>query len=74
MSNLSQSFVASIACALNSAQVPCVLWGHYLLNVYGVPSIIGVGVEIVASYLCHLIISLSRGTTPAMADATATSV
>ncbi|KIX02794.1 uncharacterized protein Z518_08736 [Rhinocladiella mackenziei CBS 650.93] len=41
MSDLSESFVVSIARALNSNQVPCVLWGHYLLNVHGVPSIIG---------------------------------
>ncbi|KAF2459310.1 hypothetical protein BDY21DRAFT_337917 [Lineolata rhizophorae] len=41
MSNLSQSFMASIARTLNSAQVACVLWGHPLLNVHGVPSIIG---------------------------------
>ena len=44
MSDLSESFVASIAGALNSDQVPCVLWGHYLLNVHGVPSILGVGI------------------------------
>ena len=44
MSDLSESFVVSIALALNSDQVPCVLWGHYLLNVHGVPSIIGVGI------------------------------
>ncbi|KAF1953863.1 hypothetical protein CC80DRAFT_537136 [Byssothecium circinans] len=41
MPDLSPSFVASIARALNSTQVPCVLWGHYLLNIHGVPSIIG---------------------------------
>ncbi len=44
MSGLSESFVASIAQALNSDQVPCVLWGHYLLNIHGVPSIIDVGI------------------------------
>jgi len=42
MPDLSPSFVASIARALNSAQVPCVLWGQYLLNIHGVPSIIDV--------------------------------
>ncbi|AEO66972.1 uncharacterized protein THITE_2075708 [Thermothielavioides terrestris NRRL 8126] len=42
MSRLSQSFVASLARGLNSAQVPCVLWGHCLLVLHGVPSIIGV--------------------------------
>ncbi|KAK5444191.1 hypothetical protein LTS15_010544 [Exophiala xenobiotica] len=41
MSDHSESFVTSIAQALNSDQVPCVLWGHYLLNVHGIPSIIG---------------------------------
>jgi len=40
MSDISESFVASIGRTLNSAQIPCVLWGHYLLNVHGVPSII----------------------------------
>lgn len=44
MSDLSESFVTSIAYALNSDQVPCVLWGHYLLNVHVVPSIIDVGI------------------------------
>lgn len=42
MADLSESFVTSIAQALRSDQVPCVLWGHYLLNVHGVPSIIAV--------------------------------
>ncbi|KAK7421631.1 hypothetical protein QQX98_002098 [Neonectria punicea] len=41
MSGLSEKFVASVAQALNAAHVPCVLWGHYLLTVHGVPSIIG---------------------------------
>ncbi|KAF2819319.1 hypothetical protein CC86DRAFT_244628, partial [Ophiobolus disseminans] len=35
-------FVSAVAQALNAAQVPCVLWGHYLLNVHGVPSIVAV--------------------------------
>jgi hypothetical protein len=42
MSEISENLVASIAQALNAAKIPCVLWGHYLLNVHGVPSIIGV--------------------------------
>ncbi|OHE96962.1 hypothetical protein CORC01_07747 [Colletotrichum orchidophilum] len=37
----SESFVESIASALKASKIPCVLWGHCLLNVYGVPSIIG---------------------------------
>ena len=42
MSDLSETFVACIAAALNSNEIPCVLWGHYLLNIHGVPSIIAV--------------------------------
>ncbi|KAJ6445426.1 NAD dependent epimerase/dehydratase [Purpureocillium lavendulum] len=38
---LSESFVAGVAHALNSAQVSCVLWGHCLLRVHGVPTIVG---------------------------------
>ncbi|KAJ9158501.1 Thioredoxin reductase [Coniochaeta hoffmannii] len=41
MPDLSQSFVASLARALNTAQVPCILWGHCLLSLHGVPSVIG---------------------------------
>lgn len=46
LSNLSELFVASIAQALSLTQVPCVLWGHYLHNVHGVPSIIGVAIPL----------------------------
>ncbi|KAK0635119.1 hypothetical protein B0T17DRAFT_31282 [Bombardia bombarda] len=41
MPNLSQSLVASFARALNANKVPCVLWGHCLLGLHGVPSIVG---------------------------------
>lgn len=51
MSIISDSFVASVALALNSAQVPCVLWGHYLLNVHGIPSIIAVSIDQQARYI-----------------------
>ncbi|KAK1976402.1 hypothetical protein LZ30DRAFT_753506 [Colletotrichum cereale] len=40
--DLSETLVASLASALNASKIPCVLWGHYLLNVHGAPSIIGV--------------------------------
>ncbi|KZL64598.1 hypothetical protein CT0861_05999 [Colletotrichum tofieldiae] len=40
MSDHSELFLASIASALNSSQIPCVLWGHCLLNVHGIPSIV----------------------------------
>ncbi|KAI0378371.1 hypothetical protein F5Y04DRAFT_148847 [Hypomontagnella monticulosa] len=36
-----ESRIASIAQCINSAEVPCVLWGHSLLNLHGVPSILG---------------------------------
>jgi len=45
MSNISQEFVASIAQALNASQVPCILWGHILLIVHGVPTILGVSIS-----------------------------
>ncbi|KXH51473.1 hypothetical protein CSIM01_08259 [Colletotrichum simmondsii] len=36
-----EPLVESIASALKASSIPCVLWGHCLLNVHGVPSIIG---------------------------------
>lgn len=44
MSDLPETFVAYVAHELNSAGIRCVLCGHDLLNVHGVPLIIGVGV------------------------------
>ncbi|KAK1545551.1 hypothetical protein CPAR01_03053 [Colletotrichum paranaense] len=41
MFRTSEQFVESVFSALNASKTPCVLWGHYLLNVHGVPSIIG---------------------------------
>ncbi|KAF7198320.1 hypothetical protein HII31_00059 [Pseudocercospora fuligena] len=40
MANISQEFVTVIAETLSESNVPCVLWGHCLLNVHGIPSII----------------------------------
>jgi len=39
---LDYDLVANIACLLDHASIPNVLWGTYLLNVYGVPTIIDV--------------------------------
>ncbi|ERS97094.1 hypothetical protein HMPREF1624_06423 [Sporothrix schenckii ATCC 58251] len=36
-----EALVASIAQALNAFGIPCVLWGHCLLQVHGVPTILG---------------------------------
>lgn len=47
MPDFSEAFVASFAFALNSAQIPCLLWGHCLLNVHGVPSAIAVCICII---------------------------
>ncbi|PPJ54285.1 hypothetical protein CBER1_06585 [Cercospora berteroae] len=41
MARISQEFIAKLAMTINPFNVPCVLWGHCLLNVHGVPSIIG---------------------------------
>ncbi|KAK9444696.1 thioredoxin reductase [Metarhizium brunneum] len=38
---ITEDFVASLAQLLNTAQVPCVLWGHVLLRIHGVPTIVG---------------------------------
>jgi hypothetical protein len=38
------SFVASISQILNDASIPNLLWGNYLLTVYGVPTIIDVSI------------------------------
>ncbi|CRK47699.1 hypothetical protein BN1723_007718 [Verticillium longisporum] len=40
MVDVSETFIASISRDRFSAQVTCVLWGHCLLNVHGVPSIV----------------------------------
>lgn len=45
MSAISELVVASIARALNAAQIPCVLWGHPLLIVHGVPTIISASIS-----------------------------
>ncbi|KZL84933.1 thioredoxin reductase [Colletotrichum incanum] len=47
MSDHSELFVASIASALNSSQIPCVLWSHCLLNVHGIPSMVAKSVDFV---------------------------
>lgn len=38
MADISNVFVSSIAQTLNTAGIPCVLWGHYLLQAHGVPN------------------------------------
>ncbi|KAF6832202.1 hypothetical protein CPLU01_06301 [Colletotrichum plurivorum] len=50
MSDYSEQFVASIASALNSSQIPCVLWGHCLLSVHGIPSIVAPANKLWKSY------------------------
>ncbi|KAH7325661.1 hypothetical protein B0I35DRAFT_448810 [Stachybotrys elegans] len=40
MPTIADDFVASIARILNSAKVPCVIWGHCLLTLHGVPTIV----------------------------------
>lgn len=41
---LDNDLVMSISCVLDAAGVPNLLWGNYLLTVYGVPTIVDVGV------------------------------
>jgi hypothetical protein len=46
---IDEVLVASIAQILVENGVPCVLWGNYLLTIYGVPSVINVRVTFVLS-------------------------
>jgi hypothetical protein len=46
VSKLKEALALSVAGTLNADQIPCVLWGQYLLNVHGVPSIIHVCISI----------------------------
>ncbi|KAL5041834.1 hypothetical protein BDW71DRAFT_201043 [Aspergillus fruticulosus] len=45
--NLDINLVGSISSLLNAAGVPNLLWGNYLLTVYGVPTIVDVSVSFV---------------------------
>jgi hypothetical protein len=45
-----EAVVASIAHALNAAQIPCVLWGQCLLQVHGVPTVVGVRMNPLKNY------------------------
>ncbi|KAM3424415.1 hypothetical protein BST61_g6420 [Cercospora zeina] len=54
MARTSQEFIAQLAETINSCNVPCVLWGHCLLNVHGVPSAIGSIDFIVSDEQLHL--------------------
>jgi hypothetical protein len=47
---LDNELVSSIASLLNSTGVPSLLWGNYLLSVYGVPTIIDVSIHVEATY------------------------
>jgi hypothetical protein len=39
---IDENLVASISQLLTGNGIPCILWGNYLLTVYGVPSIVNV--------------------------------
>lgn len=41
-----EKLVASISRILTRNEIPCVLWGNYLLTVYGVPSIVDVSLSV----------------------------
>ncbi|KAI7364568.1 hypothetical protein KC354_g5598 [Hortaea werneckii] len=40
MAEFSETLITPVSTALQSADIPCVLWGHCLLDTHGVPSII----------------------------------
>lgn len=39
---IDETLVASISHILLGSNIPCVLWGNYILTIYGVPSIVDV--------------------------------
>lgn len=43
---LGTKLVATISSTLTSAGVPNILWGNYLLTVYGVPTIVNVCISV----------------------------
>lgn len=43
--HLDNDLVASISLLLDKAGVPNLLWGNYLLTVYGVPTIVDVSIS-----------------------------
>lgn len=45
---LSNDLISSIASLLDSIGVPTLLWGNYLLTVYGVPTIVDVSILLFA--------------------------
>lgn len=59
MLGYSETFVSSLAKALNSAEIPCVLWGQSLLNVHGIPSIIAVSQFARTATSANFLLSLS---------------
>lgn len=42
--SLDSKFVVTVSRILNSAGVPDLLWGNYLLTIYGVPTIIDISI------------------------------
>lgn len=42
---LDNNLVESISSLLNAADVPNLLWGNYLLTIYGVPTIVDVNIS-----------------------------
>jgi hypothetical protein len=43
---IDEKLVASISRLLTSNKIPCILWGNYLLTVYGVPSVVNVNLRL----------------------------
>lgn len=54
--HLDDKLVASISLLLSAAGIPSVLWGNYLLAIYGVPTIVDVNITpIMLCYWLYLI-------------------
>lgn len=40
-----EAYVEALACKLEDHEIPAVLWGNFLLTIYGVPSIVTVSLS-----------------------------
>ncbi|CAP91518.1 Pc13g04490 [Penicillium rubens Wisconsin 54-1255] len=53
---LDNDLVTSISCLLDAADIPNLLWGNYLLTIYGVPTVVDVSISLQRSVVGTLLI------------------
>ena len=52
---LDNDLVTSISCLLDTADIPNLLWGNYLLTIYGVPTVVDVSISLQRSVVGTLL-------------------